>query len=1013
MWETSRPASRHESFTRRIFSFALAAIMAVFLLVLLASPVARAVDASWNGGSISYSGKTFGSQTADGTNPPGLSKGARYYLSTDTSRAYVIYFDSGVNEQTATTAKYAVYRQDPSGKLVQENATTNISLTPQSLSASSSRAAWSGANLTYDGKEYKGNQGAPYVADGTTPRGLPAGTQYYQHIGNDRGNGTATASLLYFPSGTDVKTAAKATYQEYEASGSGLGASIGTAKTIDVTIAADSQGGNTQTESGTKCQIDGIGWIVCPVSEFLAWGMDHIFDMLKDFLTVSTITTDTDGPLFRAWSLVRNIANVAFVIAFLIIIYSQLTGLGINNYGIKKIMPRLIVAAVLVNVSYWICAIAVDLSNITGSSLQQLLVSIRESLSGPNMRSMASWQSMTGAILAGSTGLLAAAMGVAGVVAISGASLGAAVILLLPMLAGLLLAVLVALLVLAVRQALIILLVIVSPLAFVAYLLPNTEKWFEKWRGLFLTMLVFFPIFALIFGGSQLAGSLIYQNADQINMILLGMFVQIAPLVITPILVKFSGNLVARIANLINNPNKGLIDKTRKWSEGYSGMVAARNMARTDPVRRRQVFRRFARGMDEMNRTRDARRKLYDTQNDARWTNSAAFSDIDQGLRGAQDLKSLGENNSELRYEASKVASAEMRNLDINLRDAKLRLENAKLDTDIQWERNHDTAIVEQRLRAHVSKDALATIKADHDAAYEEFKAGDSRSFPLTQAVSAMMAQSRDDTRNIALQGMRNANAKREQQNNLTNELAMANNRDTNPVIVQARQEAERLLRIAGGIQGSEGAQRALAQAMTDQHKARAESISNASAIIEHSNLSAEETLRIAQNISVKGITVTDELKEAAAKRVAGGGVVPHILELLKSVDMTDKGDEHLRNAIVDALKGNSVRPKFIGYGLMDKMTQGLPGQVTEGLIDTWVQSTLLEGKLSANELVSQDKDTLVRVNDALNRLPRTPEVSLALANLKQQISNAKSNAQMRDRAGERMTVLDDMYRKI
>src|SRR5690606_39097781 len=131
-------------------------------------------------------------------------------------------------------------------------------------------------------------------------------------------------------------------------------------------------------------------------------------------------------------------------------------------------------------------------------------------------------------------------------------------------------AVLVALLVMAARQAIITILVVIAPLAFVAYLLPNTEKWFDKWRGLFMTMLILFPAFSVVFGGSQLAAMIIIQNADSLNLIILGMLVQVAPLFITPMLVKMGGSLLAKIAGIVNNPNKGLIDRTRNFAKDRS-----------------------------------------------------------------------------------------------------------------------------------------------------------------------------------------------------------------------------------------------------------------------------------------------------------------------------------------------------------------------------------------------------------------------------------------------------------
>ena len=57
-------------------------------------------------------------------------------------------------------------------------------------------------------------------------------------------------------------------------------------------------------------------------------------------------------------------------------IYSHITSFGISNYGIKKILPRLIIVAILVNISFYICAIAIDLSNIAGQAIQDMFINI-------------------------------------------------------------------------------------------------------------------------------------------------------------------------------------------------------------------------------------------------------------------------------------------------------------------------------------------------------------------------------------------------------------------------------------------------------------------------------------------------------------------------------------------------------------------------------------------------------------------------------------------------------------
>ena len=245
-------------------------------------------------------------------------------------------------------------------------------------------------------------------------------------------------------------------------------------------------------------------------------------------------------------------------------IYSQITNVGISNYGIKKLLPKLIVAAILINISYYICALAVDLSNVVGAQFQNLLVGIRKDIfengSGIQLDAI-SWKSLVAGILSGS-GLIA--MGAWSFTMMGGPqSLGLMICFVLLIV---LYSIFVAVVVLAARQAIITILIFLAPLAFVANVWPNTEKWFEKWKDLFFTMLIMYPLIALLFGGSQLAGIAIIANSNgNLVTLILGMVVQIVPLAITPTITKLSGSLLGRFAGIINNPNKGPIDSAKKF----------------------------------------------------------------------------------------------------------------------------------------------------------------------------------------------------------------------------------------------------------------------------------------------------------------------------------------------------------------------------------------------------------------------------------------------------------------
>ncbi len=268
--------------------------------------------------------------------------------------------------------------------------------------------------------------------------------------------------------------------------------------------ASDPNAAGSTSGSKPTCVIKSIGWLVCPIMNFMATVNDGAQNYISMALVVNKEVTNQNGGTFTAWQQFRNYANAAFVLAFLVIIFSQISSIGITNYGIKKMLPKLIVAAILVNVSYYVCQLAVDISNMLGYSLSSLLsVTVTDPGAATAASSSNKWLDTIGGIL-GMTGL-----GIAAIALLLSVST--------PVVLAALLALAMTVLILIGRQALIILLIVISPLAFVAYLLPNTENLFKKWYKLFSTLLLLFPIVALVFGASKLASTVLSAAANGVS----------------------------------------------------------------------------------------------------------------------------------------------------------------------------------------------------------------------------------------------------------------------------------------------------------------------------------------------------------------------------------------------------------------------------------------------------------------------------------------------------------------
>ena len=502
-------------------------------------------------------------------------------------------------------------------------------LSPQALAADATR---DGDKVTYDGRTY-----AP-MTDAERPTGIQRDVTGYASL--DEANKKAH---FIFTTG-DVEKATTGQYVIYDFTPPANFSNSSPPITVAIADVAPTGTGSTNANTGTTgCNgqfMQGVGWILCPVVNFLASGMDHLYDILSSFLVVQPAQSNADSSLFKIWSIVRNIANICFVIGFLVVIFSQVSGVGITNYGIKRVMPRLILAAILVNISFWVCALAIDLSNTLGYGVHSLFMGVFDSLNtaGAYQQNI-TWTSVASTILSGTAVAGLAAYGIYGSIAATAPSL---LITFIPTLLGVMISALVALLVVSVRQALIVCLVIISPLAFVAFLLPNTEKYFTKWRELFMTLLLVYPIFAVVFGGSQLAGMAIIQNANgSLSLIILGMAVQIAPVVITPLLVKVSGSMISNITGIVNNPNKGIMDKTRNWADGRAAEAKARRLSDT---RRNGWTTRLSRAANDRKRLHEGLRKEYESSDDNRFARTNRGTRLETMRRTNANVKQHGEN---------------------------------------------------------------------------------------------------------------------------------------------------------------------------------------------------------------------------------------------------------------------------------------------------------------------------------------------------------------------------------
>lgn len=550
-----------------------------------------------------------------------------------------------------------------------------------SPSAHAADAEWQSGSLMYDGKSFQG----PAKADRAAAQrfGIPENSQFFEHI--DTTSTPKKSQIIFFGPGDDLKDATSGQLAEFTYDDSGTEdkyTSTGSPRAISVDKDSYETGG---AKEETSCTVSGIGYIICPIMDFIAGTVDKVYDVLKRFLEVKPLSGDPDSSLKKAWSIVLSIANVLFIIGFIVIIYSYVSNQGVSQYDVRSIVPRLVIAAVLMNVSFYICALAVDASNVLGAAIQDMFIDIRKGVVPNDVVDNTSWSQAATFILSGGT--IGAIAGLAALAPSGTASLT----FLIPVLVTVAIAIFVAVAVLAARQALITILIVVAPIAFAAFILPSTQKYFDKWRSLFVTMLIMYPIFAILFGGSQLAATLVAQNANRMEVILFAMFIQVIPLALTPFLIKLSGGLLGRFAGIVNNPAKGLGDRANNWGKQKRDEAKDRRLQEANRGWRRTPGLAFTQRMDERKRRREGMQKYHQAMRQAQFDETTTGRMLADRHAEAQMAQTTADNFNKAQFAERKMREDGLRAAALREKVSHMQLDvnNAKVDTYIKELESH------------------------------------------------------------------------------------------------------------------------------------------------------------------------------------------------------------------------------------------------------------------------------------------------------------------------------------
>ena len=243
-----------------------------------------------------------------------------------------------------------------------------------------------------------------------------------------------------------------------------------------------------------------IGVFITAVANILILLVSVLMDVAaySDFIHADAVS--------KGWVVVRDVCNMFFVVILLVIAFATI--LGQEEYGAKKMLPKLIIAAVLINFSKMICGLMIDVASV----VMLTFVNAFSSIGSGNMLDLLGISKIT-SIDPNSGAITFATI-------VSAYIFGLIYVLIATVVVASMLGMLV------MRVVMIWILVVLSPLAFFLQAVPGkgaqyASQWWSKWSSNLIVgpVLAFFLwlSFAALQGGSPINVAADPQAAAQVN----------------------------------------------------------------------------------------------------------------------------------------------------------------------------------------------------------------------------------------------------------------------------------------------------------------------------------------------------------------------------------------------------------------------------------------------------------------------------------------------------------------
>jgi hypothetical protein len=341
-----------------------------------------------------------------------------------------------------------------------------------------------------------------------------------------------------------------------------------------------------------------FNWFWCPMLRVADRTLNFLEGTLNNFLAMPTgyFQGEAGDALQQAWSRFRNIGFALLIPIFLIMIISTALGFEfISAYTLKKAMPKMVFAVIFMAISYPLLVEFIFIVNEIGAGVAGIIYFAFGADSAITLAELVKLDTIPDVPGNGVFEGLFFAVTVIGVISLLG--------ILMPLLLfglAMLLGFLTIVILLAAREMLIILLLVLAPIAIIAWIFPASNKLWNVWKDSFFKLVLLYPLIMLLVAGgrsfAQIASATRFDPAVESSFMIGLMLIltgYIAPFFFIPSAMKMGGAAFGAVSGVALNKMRGSQGTLKKMrGNAYKKKLGQRG----EQIKKEGIFREAPKG---------------------------------------------------------------------------------------------------------------------------------------------------------------------------------------------------------------------------------------------------------------------------------------------------------------------------------------------------------------------------------------------------------------------------------